>query len=258
MHDFRPQVVVHLAAALRDEPPERLLQTNVLGTVALLEAVAAANLQTARVVLGSSGAVYGSQAAEMLPLREKAPRMPIDLYGVSKVTAEEAARVLARPLRLAPIKARIFNPLGPGEDERHLGGWLGSQVAAIEAGELPPIVAVGPLDTTRDFVDVRDVAQALELLAHRGTPGEVYNVASGTETCCESILELMLSHSRLAGRFRIERKPGRPADVPRQVADITRLRRLGFQVRHPLAESIGDIVNYYRVCVRQAVSGTQG
>jgi GDP-4-dehydro-6-deoxy-D-mannose reductase len=254
VRDFRPNVVVHLAAALRDDPPEHLFRTNVLGTVALLEAVATADVGAPRLVLGGSGAVYGSAAPEALPLREEAPRVPVDLYGVSKLAAEEATRVVARRHGLAPIGARIFNPLGPGEDERHLGGRLASQVAAIEAGELPPAVAVGPLDTTRDFVDVRDVAQALELLAHRGTPGEVYNVASGTETRCEAILQLFLGRDCLGERVRVERRPGRPADVPRHFADVGRLRALGFRCRHPLAESVADVLQYYRDWVRPAAA----
>jgi nucleoside-diphosphate-sugar epimerase len=254
MREFRPEIVVHLVAALRDDPPEELFRKNVLGTIALLEGIASAGVGQARVVLGSSAAVYGDVAAEMLPIQEDMPRAPVDLYGVSKLAAEEAARVLSRRHGLLTIGARIFNPLGPGEDERHLGGSLGRQAAAIEAGELPPVFHVGPLDSTRDFIDVRDVARALELLSHHGVPGTVYNVATGKETRAETLLQIMLRLADLPDGTRVERQSPRPLDVPRHVADITRLGALGFEVTYPLEKSVKDILDYYRVQVRRAAA----
>ena len=126
---------------------------------------------------------------------------------MSKLAAEEAARVLTHRHGLLTIGARIFNPLGPGEDERHLGGWLGRQATAIEAGMLPPVLHVGPLDSTRDFVDVRDVARGLELLAHRGVPGTMYNVATGNETRAEKLLEVTLRLADLPDEIHVEQLP---------------------------------------------------
>ena len=81
LHEFRPEIVVHLVAALRGDPPEELFRKNVLGTVALLDGVASASAGQPRVVLGSSGAVYGCVAPELLPIREDAQRAPWTFMG---------------------------------------------------------------------------------------------------------------------------------------------------------------------------------
>jgi GDP-4-dehydro-6-deoxy-D-mannose reductase len=249
---FRPELIIHLAAALRDDPADVLFRTNVEGTVSLLEAICGSGIETPRFVLGSSGAVYGSAANEALPLREGGARVPIDLYGVSKLAMEEAARVVASRSGIALIVARLFNPIGPGGDERHLTGWLAAQVAAIEAGVLPPVVRVGPLDTTRDFLDVRDTAAALGRLAQEGRVGGVYNVASGEETPTRTILQTVLRLTSMAARIRVVEGPRRQADVPRHFADVTALDGLGFHPGYSQEDSISDLLNYYRGEVRRA------
>ena len=147
--------------------------------------------------------------------------------------------------------ARIFNPMGPGQDERHLCGALCSQLAAIRAGVLPPVLEVGTLDTTRDFVDAMDVARALTILVRRGEPGRIYNVASGRETAVETILNTAL---RLSGLQELElrRLSRRPGEIPRVVAGISRLRALDFAVSRSIDDSLRDILNYYDEVVRTA------
>jgi GDP-4-dehydro-6-deoxy-D-mannose reductase len=254
LQSFRPEIVIHLAAALRDDPSDVLFRTNVEGTLSLLEAIAGSGIEPPRLLLGSSGAVYGSAANESLPLREDAARIPVDLYAVSKLAMEEAARVATSQSGTLPIVARLFNPIGPGGDERHLTSWLAAQVAAIEAGVLPPVVRVGPLDTTRDFLDIRDMATALERLAREGRPGGIYNVASGAETPTRSILRTMLGFTSMAAEIRVFEGPRRPADVPRHFADATALRSLEFHPSYDLAASIRDLLNYYREEVSRAAA----
>src|SRR4029077_20358988 len=118
-----PDLVIHLAASLRDQPPEELIRNNIGTTVALLEAVTGSGITPPHVVLGSSGSVYGMADGRSLPLTEDQPCAPIDPYSVSKRAAEDMSRILARTHDLPVSCARIFNPLGPGQDERHLCGW---------------------------------------------------------------------------------------------------------------------------------------
>ncbi len=238
LRSVRPDVVVHLATSLRDEPPAALMRNNVEAVVSLLEAIAGAGVAPPRVVLGSTGAVYGRPTA--LPLDEAMAGAPADLYAVSKRAAEDAAAVLAARDGLPIVVARIFNPVGPGQDERHLAGHLARQAAEIADGLTPPRVEVGPLDTTRDFVDVRDVADALRTLAIAGEPGRAYNVGSGVETSGEALLQTLF------GDVEIHRLPGRAGDIPRHFAAIERLRALGWAPRHALADALADLVAWYR------------
>jgi nucleoside-diphosphate-sugar epimerase len=241
-----PQVVVHLAGALRDEPTPRLFTVNVLGTEAVLEAVAAAALDCRpRVILGSSGSVYGALSPAAPPIDEDTQAQPIDPYAVSKHAAENLAVVIARRHGIALSIARIFNVVGPGQDERHICGWLARQLAEARAGVTKGEIAVGPLDTTRDFVDVRDVAAALHLIASFPRPDPIYNVASGIETEVATVFARLAA---LAGRasVRAPAATGRRAhDMPRHVARIDRLARLGYRPAYPLERSLDDLLTYY-------------
>jgi nucleoside-diphosphate-sugar epimerase len=243
---FEPQVVVHLAGALRDEPTPRLFEINVLGTEALLEAIAAAELRyPPKVIFGSSGSVYGAIASAALPIHEDTRVQPIDAYAVSKHAAENLALVIARRHGIALSIARIFNVVGPGQDERHICGWLARQFAEARAGIAKGEITVGPLSTTRDFIDVRDVAVGIQLIASQPRPAPIYNVASGIET---EVAQVFARLSKLAGRP--NRRPpvptgGRAQDMPRHVARIDRLRSLGYRPAYPIERSLDDLLIYY-------------
>ncbi|HEY3012593.1 MAG TPA: 3-dehydroquinate synthase [Gemmatimonadales bacterium] len=244
--EFQPQQIFHLASGLRDAPPDHLFRTNVEGTIYLLEAIREAGSDRPTVILGSTGFLYGQIAPDALPIHESTPCQPIDLYGVSKLASENAARILVRRHGIPAIWARIFNLVGPGQEERHFCGRLTSQAAAIAAGVVPPVIEVEPLTTTRDFFDVRDAARALDLLARKGTAGRTYNLASGVEAAIDGVFQSILQLAGLNGNVQIETKAARPADIPRYYADISRLQALGFAPEHCLTESLADLLAYYR------------
>jgi nucleoside-diphosphate-sugar epimerase len=243
--EFRPQVVVHLASALRDDPPESLFRINVEGTMRLIEAIADSRIDPPKLVIGSSGGVYGIPSQKELPLKEDAPCRPIDLYSISKLAAEQAARALARLYNIPMISARLFNLVGPGQDERHACGKFAGRLAAIVGNQLPRAIEVGALAITRDFIDVRDAALALHLLSESGVAGETYNVASGKETTIDALLAMTLRVAKLAGAVEIRTGEQRTVDIPRHFADIERLNALGFQPRYDLRRSIEELFRYY-------------
>jgi len=170
---------------------------------------------------------------------------PVDLYSLTKQASEDATRILAAQHGLRVVWARLFNLVGPGQDERHLFGAVAAQLTAIGAGLRPPELELGALDPTRDFVDVRDAADALWLLAQHGEPGLAYNVASGAETSIGAAVALLIDAAGLDGRVAIRPLPPRALDVPRHWGDIGRLRGLGFAPRIPLRDSARDLLAYY-------------
>lgn len=244
----RPQVVFHLASALRDDAVDSLFQINTVGTVRLLEALVAARLDPLRVVFASSGGVYGVPPSGELPLEESVQGRPYDLYSLSKWTTECAIEMIARQTRTPVIVGRVFNVLGAGQDERHVCGRIISQLTAIESGAKSNALQIGSLETTRDFIDARDVATGLKVLADRGEPGEIYNVASGRETSIQEVLDLSLELTGQKEKTEICHLPPRPADIPRHFGSIDRLAKLGYEPQHPLAESLQSILAYYREC----------
>lgn len=245
LREFQPDRILHLASGLRDDADDALILTNVQGTATLLSSVVAAQLSTPpHVVLGSSGGVYGRFSEDHLPLTESTPCEPADVYAVTKLAAEHIGRVLGRTHDVPVSVARVFNVIGPGQDERHVAARFARELH--ERSTLGGEISVGQLSTTRDFIDVRDVADALLLLCARAAPDCVYNVASGTETPVRTVLDLLLRWSGFTGVCHSSPAHTRASDVPRHCGDITPLRRLGFQPRVSLAQSLADLLQYYR------------
>jgi len=221
LREFRPQIIIHLASGLRDDPAEVLFRTNVEGTICLVQAVADSDLNVFKLIICSTGGVYGIPAKGRLPIDENSPCMPVDLYSASKLAAEHASRILAVRHNIPTVWGRLFNLVGAGQDERHVCGSLAARVAAIVKKQLPPVLEVGPLNTTRDFIDVRDAARALTLLAEKGVPGDTYNIGTGIECPVQTILDTTLSLADLK-TVEIVRKPESHPQIPFHFADIQR------------------------------------
>jgi GDP-4-dehydro-6-deoxy-D-mannose reductase len=248
-----PDVVVHLATALRDESIETLTEVNINAVDALLVSLSRARVRPSVVVLGSTGGVYGDPGTD-LPISEVAPCVPVDQYAISKLAGELLGRHVASRLGIRVVCARIFNPCGPGQDERHVTSRLATQVAAIANGVRKPEIEVGPLDATRDFVDVRDVTRALRLMAERGVSGEIYNIGRGVETKVSELLQEYLDQGQIRHRVVIRRDPARSAGVMRHCADIRKLGAIGFRPMFSLTEMVASTLAYYQQSVRVAAA----
>ena len=185
--------VYHLAA--RVSVPESVLfprdynTVNVGGTATLMEAVRDAG--TPRVVLASSGAIYGDQEAPVLS--ENMPPHPLSPYAVSKLSAEWYVRTIGALSGIETICLRIFNAYGPGQ-----------RIPATHPPIIPnfirqsmqngTLVFHGDGNQTRDYVYVDDVVNALVSAGSLQSITEpIINVGSGTETSVRDLARLVIS-----------------------------------------------------------------
>lgn len=252
LHAARPDVVYHLAALTHvgrswDSPLETV-QVNVVGSLNLLEAARTAQ-RPPRVVLVSSAEVYGS--GEGAALDERAPLLPVTPYAASKIAAEYLGLQEQLGRGLEVVRARPFNHIGPGQAESFVVSALARRV--VEAERAGGEVRVGNLSAARDFTDVRDVVRAYRLIAAYGTPGEVYNVCSGTAVSIAAILERLVVLAR-ADIVPVE-DPAlfRPVDVPVLRGDGSRLRATtGWVPEIPLDKTLADVLEHWRARVGQA------
>lgn len=244
-------MIVHLASYLRGNSVADYFETNVGGTIALMEAVAESDLRITKLLISSTGGVYGAPSPSELPLKETAPCNPVDLYAVSKLASEQASRILGQQHNIATIWVRLFNLIGAGQQELHVCGKFAAQVADVVSGMSSRAIRVGPLDATRDFIDVRDVAAALELIANKGSPGQTYNLGSGRETSIKNVLETILEVAGLS-QIKIERVDEHSTTIPRHFAAIERLTLLGFEPKYQLKSSAENLINYYLHELRSA------
>jgi GDP-4-dehydro-6-deoxy-D-mannose reductase len=99
----------------------------------------------------------------------------------------------------------------------------------------------------RDFLDVRDVVRAYRLLMAKGRPGVPYNVSSGKKWKIAHILDLLRGMAETGIEVRQDPLRMRPADIPLQCGDPSRLRRAtGWRPRYRLEETLRDLLHYWR------------
>jgi GDP-4-dehydro-6-deoxy-D-mannose reductase len=257
-----PDRIVHLAAQSSVHhsfaDPAGTLRTNVLPLVHLLEAVRRRGLFP-RVLVAGSADEYGLARPEDVPLTESADLHPTSPYAVSKVTQTLLALQYAHAHGLGVLATRTFPHTGPGRGEVFAESSFARQIAAIEAGLVPPVLHVGNLDVVRDFTDVRDVVRAYWMLLDQGEAGEVYNVCRGEGVRLRDVLQTLI---RLAGvRVELVQDPARlrPSDAPILVGDPGKLRRAtGWEPRLPLETTLGDLLGYWRGRVAPASQGATG
>jgi UDP-glucose 4-epimerase len=239
--------VVHLAAltsapeSVRD--PLAYYRANVMDTATLLSAMADAGVP--RIVASSSAAVYGSATAGALTERDL-PR-PENPYGTTKWIAERLLAEVGAATGTASVALRFFNVVGAATPVLADARTTALLPRLLRAAQGAPLTVHGLTHATpdgsavRDFVHVRDVAEAHVAAVRRLTAGQsgsaVYNV--GTGRGC-SVLELIALVERVTGRrVRWTAGPERAGDPSRSVADAGLIaRELGWRARWDLADAV--------------------
>ncbi|MGC4896236.1 NAD-dependent epimerase/dehydratase family protein [Micromonospora sp. DT31] len=235
----RPDAVV-LAAGRIVGSGYDFVQAHVTVTAKMIEAMAAA-APAARLVRIGSAAEYGPVARDVA-VREGDPASPVGAYGVSHLAATRLAELAGASGRVDTVVLRVFNPVGPGMPPGNvLGRAAGLIRAAVERGD--DHVALGLLDSWRDFVDVRDVAGAVLAAVRCGAlPQRVFNVGSGRATATREAVRQLADIAGFPGEIRtgaFGADATRSAAVPWICADIGRGQRLlGWTPAHPLADSL--------------------
>ncbi|MFC2037226.1 NAD-dependent epimerase/dehydratase family protein [Chloroflexota bacterium] len=210
--------VYHLAARVRVPEsvhyPSDYNGVNVGGTVAVMEAVRDTGIR--RVVLASSGALYGEQIHQ--PISEEQMPKPNSPYGVSKVAAEYYVSTLGTLYNIETVALRIFNAYGPGQQLPPSYPPVIPQLLK-QAQTGGSLVIFGDGAQTRDFVYVDDVLDALVAAATATDVNRaVINIGSGQEI---SINDLAAKVARLAERrISVLHNRGQSGGVSRLVADV--------------------------------------
>lgn len=246
----RPEVIFHLAAQAYvpqsvANPVETLLN-NAGAQINVLEACRSAEIDPI-IVIASSAEVYGAVPPDRLPITEDEPFRPANPYAVSKITQDMLGLQYHLSYQLRTVRVRPFNHVGPGQSDRFVVSSFARQIAEVEIGRADPVLLVGNLDAQRDFLDVRDVARAYMEVAREQFAGEVFNIASGQARSVRSILEFLLSRSRLEIAVRQDPSRLRPSDVPVLIGDARRLRKAtGWAPKISLDDSLAETLDYWR------------
>ncbi|MCS0604851.1 NAD-dependent epimerase/dehydratase family protein [Streptomyces sp. LP11] len=224
-----PDAVVNCAGATGGDAVT-LAEANARGPAALCAALREA-APTARLVHLGSAAEYGP-GTPGVPVTETAPACPVTPYGATKL----AGTVAVTSAALDAVVLRIGNPVGPGAPRAGLPGRMAALLRS--AGTDPEaVLRLGDLSAHRDFVDVRDVADAAALAATRpGILPPVLNIGGGTAVPVRELVQGLARRAGFRGRVAEDtRGSARSAAVSWQCSDITAAARaLGWRPAHDL------------------------
>jgi UDP-glucose 4-epimerase len=217
------------------ENPKACYETNVNGTIALLEAARKAGCR--RAVLASSTAVYGDSQA--LPLAESQPTRCLSPYAASKQFNEVLAQLYSQAYGLPVTALRYFNVFGPRQSPKSAyAAAVPKFIEALAQGKAPTVFGDGK--QTRDFIFVGDVVRA-NLLAADSAASGVYNVCTGRETSLLDLLDALYPLFPKAPKA-THAEP-RLGDVPRSLGDPRVAQAaLGFRAQVNLADGLHQII----------------
>lgn len=239
--------VVHLAAIASGSESRRdpvaAWEVNTLGTVRMVTALSDQLDHGADPLLlfVSTAEVYG--AGDPVARVETDPLEPCSVYAGSKLAAETAVLEAGKRTGLRSIIARPFPHTGAGQDDRFVVPAFAHRVKeAKRANEAS--IEVGNLSPVRDFLHVLDVVNAYVVLLESGSPGEIYNIASGVGISVGDLLAIIAEAAGHDVTPRVKEELVRPADVPHLVGDSTKLQNAtGWRPSLSVRQAVQEVVD---------------
>jgi len=251
LQKHKPRAIVHLAAESHVDRsiagPAAFIQTNVVGTLALLEEARAFS-DKIRFLQVSTDEVYGSLGPSDPAFTERTPYAPNSPYAASKAAADHLVRAFHHTYGLPTLTTNCSNNYGPHQfPEKLIPVIIGNALAG------KPLPVYGDGRNVRDWLYVLDHCEALRLVLERGRPGETYNIGGNAEranidlvkTIC-ALLDKALP--RKGGKYAelISFVKDRPGHDRRYAIDAGKIaRELGWRAREDFDSGLAKTVRWY-------------
>jgi GDP-4-dehydro-6-deoxy-D-mannose reductase len=242
---FQPDIIYHLAAqAYVPEStmnPYRGIETNLIGTLNLLEAVRQTGMHS-KVHIAGTSEEYGYDRDD-LELNENSVAMPTTPYGVSKLAATTLAMSYAKIYGINIVVTRAWNHIGPGASPSYAVSAFSKRVA--EAEKYGVEVLHGNLDAIRNYTDVRDIVRAYILAVD--LPSGVYNIASSNSVSINYILNCLidLATNNIVTKENSHLYRSMSNKFPKP--SFTKFNNLtGWEPKIDLNQTLLDTLNYWR------------
>lgn len=237
LREYKFDYIFFLAAvASVADSVERPLETHAVNQEAVLdtlEFIHHNNLPLKRFLFTSSAAVYGNLPD--MPKSETTRCQPLTPYAVDKYAAERFTIDYEGLYGVPTVAVRFFNVFGPNQNpDSPYSGVLSIITDKLKNNEVFNLYGDG--SQTRDFIYVADVVKALRLVVTKTPKATVYNVAQGGET---SLLDLIRMYEKVSGeKLKINKMPARKGDITKSIADISKIKSIGFKPDWPLERGL--------------------
>lgn len=241
IEEVKPRYVIHLAGTFGTGDAQQIFKVNVLSMMSLLDAIKE-HVPDAIFIAAGSAAEYGSIDQKNLPVTEENPCNPVTPYGLSKYLATTISQYYCRVHYLCTMIVRPFQLIGKGVTDRLAPGAFAKRLLeAKQAGTSE--IQVGNLESSRDFLDVRDAVRAIWMLCENPKPGEIFNLCGGKPVKMSELLNMMISAAQMDIRWVTDQSLMRgEADVSIVYGSMNKIfSHCGWQPEVPLAQTIKDM-----------------
>ncbi|MEK9135147.1 MAG: GDP-mannose 4,6-dehydratase [Patescibacteria group bacterium] len=244
---FRPETIVHLAALHFipncDKNPIKTISINALGTFILLEIASKKKIKN--FLFTSSAAVY---KPGMYPHKEDDFLEPIDIYGISKKSAEEMIKFYCENTNLRFIILRIFNVYGPNNPNSHIIPQLLSQANKSNR------IKLGRLDTFRDYIYINDAVDALmkTIKSQRGFDNSTYNVGTGKKYSGHSLVKIVSKIIKKKLSVHKDKNLIRKIDRKSLVSDATKFSKVySWKPKYNLYNGLKELIELISIKIQK-------
>ncbi len=237
----KPDIVIHMAAQAFNGSSwacENLTHnTNSTGSLNVLKCSLRNGLHT-KVLIACSSAEYGDFDPKECPLKENRALRPVTPYGVSKACTEMMGYQFFSNYGLQVYLPRMFIHVGTGHPPATAIQNFARQLALIKKGLLEPVMRVGNLNTSRDFIDVRDGVAAMMMLLEKGEPGVPVNICTGKAYSIQAILDMLIEIAKIKVDVIQDKNLFRASDEPLLLGDNSIISGIGFKQKYSIRETL--------------------
>ncbi|VVM67484.1 dTDP-4-dehydro-6-deoxyglucose reductase [Pseudomonas fluorescens] len=235
--------VLHLVSTTlpksSNDDPIYDIQTNVIATLNMLNVMVEQKVEQI-VFISSGGTVYGKPV--QCPLSEEHPTDPEVSYGISKLTIEKYLYLYKKLHNIKPVILRVANPYGERQRIETAQGAIAAFVSRATAGKTIDIWGDGSV--TRDYIYIKDIANAFsKALKYQGSE-IVFNIGSGEGTSLNALIDLIekITDNAVTRNF----MPARAFDVPINVLNCSLAEsELGWKAEFSLHDGLRHTINWY-------------
>ena len=248
--DFKPEKIFHFAAqsypSVSWEDPWYTIETNVIGTINIFEAVKSIKLKC-KILNVCSSAEYGFIDKSKIPIKEDNLLNPLHPYGVSKLAQEKLAYQYFKNFNIDSVSIRLFNTTGPRKINDVCSDFT-KRLIEIEKGiKKDKKLIVGNLEAERAIIDVRDVVKAFDLALDKATMGEIYNLSGQHLYKISNIVKILRRLVNFEFELEQDKKLLRTTDESIIYGDSTKFKdKTNWKQEIPLEETLKDMLDYWR------------
>lgn len=226
--------------------PKEAIESHIKGTINLLEAIKTVDKSISIFFTGSSDE-YKFEGFNNIPVSEKTSLEPLNVYAVSKSCQNMIAQVYAKAYGLNVVIGRIFNNIGAGQTENFVLSSICKQAIEIKKGiSKDNSIHVGNINSSRDFIDVRDSVEAIYYLLEFGKPNEIYNIANNKSFTIRELIKKIEKLTNNSYKIIIDNKKIRLNDIPIIQGDISKItNQTGWIPKINIDETIEWMLAYW-------------